>query len=147
MTLGDFHFRHDLRVRWSEIDMQGVVFNAHFLTYYDVAMTEYLRAVDFPYPQGLVERGMDLHIRKSSLEWLSFVTYDETISIHTRVSRIGRSSITFQFEIHRPGEDGPLALGENVYVNVSVATKKPEAVPAELAAAISAFEGRDVTRN
>lgn len=153
--IAKFTFRHPLRVRWSEADPQGLVFNGHFLTYYDVAMTEYMRAIDFPYPQGLTDAGMDLHIRKSTLEWLAPVRYDEEIEILTRISRIGWSSLTFHFVIRHPAKpmadsghgfepaepNPPLAQGESVYVNVLVATRTPESLPAAFTQAIRRFEG------
>ena len=45
-----FKFSHQLRVRWSEVDAQGVVFNPHYLTFADIAVTEYYRAIGMPYP-------------------------------------------------------------------------------------------------
>ena len=56
MAKQDFNFFHRLRVRWAEVDRQDIVFNGHYLTYFDLAMTEYLRAMGFPYPAGLLTR-------------------------------------------------------------------------------------------
>jgi len=60
MAYADFRHRHALRVRWAEVDMQGVVFNGHYLTYCDVCVTEYWRAIGVPYPQ-------DFHARQYSV--------------------------------------------------------------------------------
>ncbi|MBI3737078.1 acyl-CoA thioesterase [Candidatus Sumerlaeota bacterium] len=135
-----FHFSHPLRVRWSEVDRQGVVFNGHYLNYFDVAMTEYLRGVGFPYPQGLIEHGTDLYLRKASVECLGAVGYDDLLDIRARVARIGNTSLTFEFEICRAGEQAPLAAGQNVYVNVDLAGRKPAPLPPALAAAIKTRE-------
>ena len=54
-----FRFQHRLRVRWAEIDGQSVVFNGNYLTYFDVAVTEYWRALGWVYPDRLTERGVD----------------------------------------------------------------------------------------
>lgn len=43
-----FTFFHTLRVRWAEVDPQSIVFNGHYLTYADVAITEYFRALASP---------------------------------------------------------------------------------------------------
>ncbi|MYF85908.1 MAG: acyl-CoA thioesterase, partial [Rhodospirillaceae bacterium] len=48
----DFRFHHPLRVRYAEVDGQGVAYNAHYLTWYDVGITEYLRAIGHDYPLG-----------------------------------------------------------------------------------------------
>ena len=60
MARKDFSFVHTLRVRWSEVDMQGIVFNGNYLNYFDVAFTEYWRAIGLPYPEGIAGTGGDL---------------------------------------------------------------------------------------
>ena len=50
MAYTEFTFFHPLRVRWAEVDMQSVVFNGHYLTYFDVAITEYWRSLKLPSP-------------------------------------------------------------------------------------------------
>ena len=55
-----FGLRERLRVRWAETDMQGIVFNGHYLTYFDVAITEYWRAIGMPYPAAFAGTGVDL---------------------------------------------------------------------------------------
>ena len=54
---GDFRFVHRLRVRWAEVDAQKVVFNGHYLTYLDVAISDYWRAVGLPYPDATGQIG------------------------------------------------------------------------------------------
>ena len=53
MQRSDFRCFHRLRVRWSEVDIQKIVFNAHYLTYADCAMIEYWRALSLLYVSGL----------------------------------------------------------------------------------------------
>ena len=145
MPKQDFAFSHRLRVRWAEVDRQDIVFNGHYLTYFDLAMTEYLRAMGFPYPAGLHDAGSDLFVVKASVEYKASAHYDEQIDIYCRVARIGRSSIQFLFEIHR-GED-LLVSGENIYVNADPKTKQSAPVPEILREAIKRFEKLDPTQN
>ena len=145
MPKQDFAFSHRLRVRWAEVDRQNIVFNGHYLTYFDLAMTEYLRAMGFPYPAGLLDAGSDLFVVKAIVEYKASAHYDEEIDIYCRVARIGRSSIQFLFEIHR-GED-LLVSGENIYVNADPKTKQSAPVPEILREAIKRFEKLDRTRN
>ncbi len=145
MPKQDFAFFHRLRVRWSEVDRQAIVFNGHYLTYFDLAMTEYLRAMGFPYPAGLLEAGSDLFVVKATLEYKTSAHYDEEIDIFCRVARIGRSSIQFLFEIHR-GDD-LLVTGENIYVNADPKTKQSAPVPDLLREVIKRFEKLDPTQN
>ncbi len=143
MPKQDFAFSHRLRVRWSEVDRQGIVFNGHYLTYFDLAMTEYLRAMGFPYPAGLLDAGSDLFVVKASVEYKASAHYDEEIDIYCRVARIGHSSLQFLFEIHR-GDD-LLVSGENIYVNADPKTKQSASVPEVLRNAVKRFERIDPT--
>lgn len=140
MARSDFRFVHPLRVRWSEVDLQGVVFNGHYLNYFDVAMTEYMRDLGFPYPQGLIDNGTDLYVRKATVEYLDEVRFDNMLDICTRVSKIGNSSLTFTFEVYRAGEDDLLIHGSNVYVNVEVSTRRSAPLPPGLTGAIARRE-------
>ena len=141
MPKQDFAFFHRLRVRWAEVDRQNIVFNGHYLTYFDLSMTEYLRALGFPYPSGLLEAGSDLFVVKATLEYKASARYDEEIDIHCRVARIGRSSIQFLFEIYRDEE--LLVTGENIYVNADPQTKQSAPVPNVLREAIRRLEKLD----
>ena len=143
MPKQDFAFSHRLRVRWAEVDRQDIVFDGHYLTYFDLAMTEYLRAMGFPYPAGLLDAGSDLFVVKAIVEYKASAHYDEEIDIYCRVARIGHSSLQFLFEIHR-GDD-MLVSGENIYVNADPKTKQSASVPEVLRNAIKRFERIDPT--
>src|SRR6185295_8930326 len=64
-----FRLRERLRVRWAEVDLQGIVFNGHYLTYFDIAVTEYWRAIGLPYPHAFEGTGVDLFAVKSTVEY------------------------------------------------------------------------------
>ena len=105
MAYEDFRHRHALRVRWAEVDMQGVVFNGHYLTYCDVCITEYWRAIGVPYPQDFHERGHDTFVRKASVEYLAAARYDPgslTSLIRTMVVHVyARLGLTAGFAPNR----------------------------------------------
>ncbi len=120
--------------------MQKIVFNGHYLTYID-AVAEYWRAIGLPYPDGYVERyASDPFLRKSTLEYLGSARYDERLTICCRVAKLGRSSMTFHFEIYREGEDAPLVTAELVYVNADPSTKKAAPLPEELKKKVRSYE-------
>ncbi len=141
MASSDFQFAHRMRVRWAEVDRQRIVFNGHYLMYFDVGITEYWRAAGVPYPEGLAAGGSDLYVVKSTVEYHRSAEYDDEIDVAVRVARIGRSSLTFAIEIHR-GEDH-LVTGEVIYVNADPATRQSSRVPDFLRSAVSGLEGRD----
>ena len=138
MAAGEFTFSHSLRVRWAEVDRQGIVFNGHYLMYFDVAITEYWRALGYPYPDGLLQHGTDLYVKKASIEYHASAQYDDVLNVMVRVARIGRSSLQFLLEIHRGAEH--LISGEVLYVNADPTTRTSHSVPEFLRQAIGNLE-------
>ena len=116
MAYVDFHFFHDLRVRWAEVDMQSVVFNGHYLTYFDVALTEYWRAVQLPSPIEQAKNGNELFVKKATLEYHASAKFDDELKIGVRTGRIGNSSLTILIEIYKDMQ--LLVSGEMIYVYV-----------------------------
>ena len=141
MPRADFVCAPQLRVRWAEVDMQKIVFNGHYLTYIDTAVAEYWRAIGLPYPQGYVERyANDVYLRKAAVEYLGSARYDDLLTVCCRVAKLGRSSMSFAFEIYREGEDAPLVTAELVYVNADPATMKAAPLPEELRERVRRYE-------
>jgi acyl-CoA thioester hydrolase len=138
MARGDFAFAHPLRVRWAEVDRQGIVFNAHYLAFFDVGVTEYYRALGYPYPEGLAAHGTDLYVKKAEVEYHASAEYDDELEVAVRVSRLGRSSFEFTVEIYRGAQ--LLVSGRLVYVNADPATRKSAPLPEFLREAIKRFE-------
>jgi acyl-CoA thioester hydrolase len=134
----EFRFTHRLRVRWAEVDRQGIVFNGHYLTYFDIGITEYYRALGYPYPDGFAQNGTDLYVRKAEVEYHASAEYDDELDIFVRVERFGRSSFDFRVEIHRA--DRLLVSGKVVYVNADLVARKSAPLPDFLRKAITAFE-------
>ncbi len=116
-------FIHRERVRWAEADQQGVVFNGHYLTYFDIGMTEYLRALYDGDAQAMFGIFHDVYVVRSELDYLDSARFDETIDIVVQPTRLGRSSMTLSFEIRR--EDKVLIRGSNVYVHAPSGASQP----------------------
>ncbi len=130
MARADFRFVHTLRVRWAEVDKQGIVFNGHYLTYFDVGVTEYYRAIGRPYPDAIVSEDSDLYAKRIEIEYHNSAEYDDLIDVCVRVARIGRSSFGFQIELYRGDE--LLVSGMLIYVNANPATRKATPLPDSL---------------
>ncbi|MGE0801808.1 MAG: acyl-CoA thioesterase [Lautropia sp.] len=131
-----FSLIHPLRVRWAEADMQGVVFNAHYLAYCDLAITEYWRALSGGDAEWLQRTFDRLYVVRSTLEYHAPARFDDQLTIACRCIRIGRTSMTFAFLIRRGGDR--LVSGENVYVHAD--RGKSEPVPADLRARVVGYE-------
>lgn len=146
MAKADFKFSWPFRVRYSEVDCQKVVFNAHYLTYYDTAITEYFRALPYDY-MGQVDRtGEDYHTVRALVEFQQPILIDEDIDVHVRTARMGRSSLTFLLEIHPAGAEDLRATGEVIWVNTDQATHKSAPLPQDVIDRITDLEGDSVSR-
>jgi acyl-CoA thioester hydrolase len=128
MSREDFSFFHTLRVRWSEVDMQGIVFNGHYLNYFDVAFTEYWRTTGLPDVIAQSEAGLELFARKATVEYHAPSRFDDVLDIGVRCAELGRSSLRFVLEIYRL--DDLLISGEILYVHADSRARKSEPVPA-----------------
>ena len=137
----DFRFYHSLRVRFAETDMQGIVFNGNYLTYYDVAWTEYFRAVGLTW-QDLLSLGADTVLARTTMEFKAPARFDDVLEVYTYVSKIGNSSITFEFEIYVQGEARLIGAAQSLYVCIDPETLKPVRVPEQLRARLAEFEGK-----
>ena len=143
MAHADFRHRLPLRVRWAEVDRQGVVFNAHYLLYADVCVTEYWRAIGMRYPEDFEPLASDLYVRKATIDYRVAALYDDELDVCGRIARIGTSSLQFSVEMFRRGQpDSALAVVDLVYVYVDAATKTPRPVDKALRARIRAFEAK-----
>jgi acyl-CoA thioester hydrolase len=132
----DFWFFFPFRVRYSEVDKQGVVFNAHYLTYFDTAITEYMRALNYDYLSQPKRTGTDFHVVKSLVEYRIPIRFDEEIETGVRTGRLGRTSLTFQLAIFGKGSEHLRTFGEIVWVNADQASGKAAPIPSELQAPI-----------
>ena len=129
MTRTDFRFFFPFRVRYSEIDGQNVVFNAHYLTYFDTSITEFFRWLGYDYAAEVKATGVDFHTVRSLVEYKAPIHFDEEIDVGVRVGAIGNSSLRFELAIFARGEDAPRATGEIVWVYTDQRTHKTVRVP------------------
>jgi acyl-CoA thioester hydrolase len=77
----DFWFHHPFRVRYAEVDAQSVVFNAHYLTYFETAITEYFRTIGYDYYGEVTRTGIDFHTVRSVVEYKAPIRFDEEIEV------------------------------------------------------------------
>jgi len=139
MARADFKFVHRLRVRYSEVDAQAVVFNARYLDYADLAIAEYFRVLGIPIVPG--PGTPEFHTAKASVEYKAPIRLDEEVDLCVRATRIGRTSIAMTIEIHGTDRDALRASVELVYVHVDLKTGKSAPVPSWVVEAIERHAG------
>jgi len=126
----DFQCLHRMRVRWAEVDMQKIVFNVHYLMYFDTAMADYWRALALPYETAMHQLCGDIYVKKASVEYFASARYDDQLTVGLRCGKVGSSSIRFDGAIFR-GET-LLVTGELLYVFADPATQRSRPVPEAL---------------
>jgi acyl-CoA thioester hydrolase len=119
-------FVHKLRVRYGECDPQGIVFNANYLLYFDVAFTELWRAAIGPW-QEMVERGVDAVVGEVNVRFRAPARFDDVLALRARITRLGTTSITTAIDVLRDEE--LLVEGRLQHVCVDVSTWKKTPIP------------------
>ena len=131
----NFTFFHPLRVRWSECDAQGIVFNVNYFLYFDVAMTEYMRELGYAF---VGEDALEFYTVSAKADFRGSAVFDDEIEIGVRCARIGTKSMIAEFIIVR-GE-GVLTEGEITYVHAARGTKDTTPLPDHFIDKVTAFE-------
>ena len=134
----DFRLVHRLRVRWAEVDMQRIVFNAHYLAYFDLAISDYWRALALPYEEAMLQLGGELYLKKAVLEYHASARYGDQLDVALKCSRIGTSSMIFSGVIVKGDEF--LVACELVYVFADPVAQTSKPVPAALRGLVGRFE-------
>jgi acyl-CoA thioester hydrolase len=136
-----YKFYFPLRVRYVETDAQGHVFFGNYLTYFDIGLTEYTRAIGYAYPD-MVASGVDMFYVEASCQYKGRAYFDDLLQVHCRIGHIGNTSFTFEFAIYKQPTDELVATGKIVAVTVDAKTEQPVRVPDELREAVARFEGQ-----
>jgi acyl-CoA thioester hydrolase len=117
---------HTLRVRYSECDPQGVVFNANYVAYFDVIITELWREALGRY-LDLVESGVDMVVAEVNVRFLGSAAFDDEIDFAARVTRLGETAISTRIDASSGGS--PVVEGRMRHVFIDAATKQKRPMP------------------
>ena len=120
-----------LKVRYSEVDRQNIVYNSHYLTYYDISLSEMLDSL-FDQEEYIKETNNEFHTVAAQLNFKNPARLNDEISIYTAIKKIGNSSITFAQEIYRDGSDELINEAEIIWVNTNQDEMKPASIPEDL---------------
>jgi acyl-CoA thioester hydrolase len=131
-------FVHELRVRYGECDPQGIVFNANYLLYFDVAFTEYWRDRVGPWDE-MADFGVDAVVAEANLSFRAPARFDDVLQLEVTTEELGTTSTTTRVDIRRDGELLVEARLRHVFVDRQswAKTTMPEAIRERLAAPAS----------
>jgi len=136
-----FKFSAPTRVGFSDTDAQGIVYYGRYNPYFDLARVEYLRSLELLQQRG--EAG-NFVMRANDVEYFAPAVFDDEIEVFVRVSRIGRTSVTFAFAAYRVPDDVLMVTAHQTLVYVDLAERKACPVPAAYRERVLSFEGDDV---
>ena len=135
-----FKFSARTRVAFSDTDAQGIVYYGRYNPYFDLARVEYLRSIG----QLHREAEGDFVMRANDVEYFAPARFDDELEIYARVSRIGRTSITYQFAAYKLPEDMLLVTAHQTLVYIDLEERKALLVPDDYRAKLVQLEGDDV---
>ena len=135
-------FRFGLRVRYVEVDYQGIVYFAHYATYFDIAIHEFFRSLPYDYTEIRKATGADFNIVRFLVEYRRPLRFDEPFEVEVTLGRIGRTSLTFTPAIWAGDEVEPRATGEVVWVHADQATMRAAPLPPQLLELLGRRTGR-----
>ena len=130
-------FRHTLRVRFHECDPQGIVFNANFLAYADIAITELYRDGFGSWQQAMEGAAIDMVVAEANVRYLAPVRFDEELDLVASVTRLGETSATTEITMERAGEAAAVVTLRHVVVDAETRRKAP--IPPELRAGLAPY--------
>ena len=140
MSKENFKFKHTMRVRWKECDVQGIAYYGSYIDFMDVAQAEYFRDLGILTHQPDNREIFDLAAVKVILEYKSPAKIDDLIDVFFKVEKIGNSSLDKRSEIYRSGTDELLCIGQSISVNFDSDLGTSRRVPDEIRDIIKKFE-------
>jgi len=121
-------FRFRFRVRYGECDAQGVVFNARYADFVDIAVNEYIRTLFGDY-QHLLDQDLDIQVVSLTVNGKAPAKFDDVLEARIRAGRIGNTSFTLHLEFFRYGDDGFIADADVTYVLIQPSVMGKVAIP------------------
>jgi acyl-CoA thioester hydrolase len=118
-------------VRFSECDLQGVVFNAHYLSYFDIVITELWREAVGGWSK-MVDEGADLVVAEATVRFRAPARFDDELDLTARVARLGNTALTTHMTVERAADGALLAEGELRHVCVDPASGAKQPIPDEI---------------
>jgi acyl-CoA thioester hydrolase len=130
------------KVRFSDSDIQGHVFNANYVVYFDDAITDYMDAAGLPYSE-ITARGHDMVLARVECDYRSPGVLGESLEVGVGVERVGNTSLVFGLRIREAAEKRVIAEGKEIYVILDHATHRPTQVPDYMREAVGRLQGSE----
>jgi len=122
---------HKVKVRYSEIDCQRIVYNSHYLTYFDISISELLDDL-FNQDTYIKETNNEFHTVAVQMDFKAPARLNDQLEVYSSIKKVGNSSLIFYQEIYKEGSDELLNSAEIVWVHTNQAEMKAATIPEDL---------------
>lgn len=120
-------FETKIRVEYHHTDQMGIVHHSNYVKFFEVARTEWLRAMGITYAE-MERRGVMMPIVDVAVKYRNPALYDELISVTAFVDEAPMARMTFRYEVR--GEDGrEIASGSTTLGFIDSQTRRPVRAP------------------
>ena len=132
VTKSDFTVFWETRIRYYELDPQGIMHNANYLAFYDQAVVEYFRDLDYDYEKEIEETNKDFHTVQVVVQYNKPLYFDEEIEIGLKIKDVGNTSMTWIMAMFIKGTGELASASEIVHVYTDMKTSKPTTITDDL---------------
>ena len=136
-----FKYASFTRVGFSDTDAQGIVYYGRYLPYFDGARVEYHRHLEL---LRTAPQEHELVMRANTIEYHAPARFDDLIEVFIRVTRIGRTSVGYEFAAYKHEDDVLMVTAQQTLVLVDLGERRARAIPDAYREQIGAFEGEDL---
>ena len=132
VTKSDFTVFWKTRIRYYELDPQGIMHNANYLAFYDQAVVEYFRDLDYDYEKEIEETNKDFHTVQVIVQYNKPLYFDDEIEIGLKIKDVGNTSMTWIMAMFIKGTGELASASEIVHVYTDMKTSKPTTITDDL---------------
>ena len=132
VTKSDFTVFWETRIRYYELDPQGIMHNANYLAFYDQAVVEYFRDLDYDYEKEIKETNKDFHTVQVVVQYNKPLYFDDEIEIGLKIKDVGNTSMTWIMAMFIKGTGELASASEIVHVYTDMKTSKPTTITDDL---------------
>ena len=132
VTKSDFRVFWETRIRYYELDPQGIMHNANYLAFYDQAVVEYFRELDYDYEKEIQETNKDFHTVQVIVQYNKPLYFDDEIEIGIKIKDVGNTSMTWIMAMFIKGTGELASASEIVHVYTDMKTSKPTTITDDL---------------
>ena len=132
VTKSDFTVFWETRIRYYELDPQGIMHNANYLAFYDQAVVEYFRDLDYDYEKEIKKTNKDFHTVQVVVQYNKPLYFDDEIEIGLKIKDVGNTSMTWIMAMFIKGTGELASASEIVHVYTDMKTSKPTTITDDL---------------